>query len=112
MVVVFKSLDPYIASRNREETCIAYEGTKRDCEKFLLNEFIDQESRVFSRTCDAVRYSNRRVNFDGLYRDKHNSLYLRYDSREWEIMTKGEACGRFGFVKLTTKYLRKMRGIK
>ena len=103
MVVVFKCMDPYIASRNREETCIAYEGTKKECEKFLLNEFEDQESRVFSRTCDAVRYSNRRGNFDGLYMDDNGGLYLRYDSRHWEIMTKGEARDRFGFVTLTTK---------
>lgn len=103
MVVVFQSLDPYIASRNREETCIAYEGTKKECEKFLLNEFEDQESRVFSRTCDAVRYSNRRGNFDGLYRDDHGGLYLRYDSRHWEIMTKKEAVETYGFVTLTSK---------
>ena len=103
MVVVFQSLDPYIASRHREQTCIAYEGTKKECEKFLLDEFMDQESRIFSRTCDAVRYSNRRGNFDGLYRDSHGGLYLRYDSRAWEIMTKGEACERFGFETLTTK---------
>jgi len=103
MVVVFQSIDPYIASRNREETCICYEGTKKECEKFLLREFEDQESRVFSRVCDAVKYSNRRGNFDGLYRDDHGGLYLRYDSRHWENMTKKEACDRFGFVTLTTK---------
>ena len=105
MVVVFQSLDPYIASRNGEKTCIAYEGTKKECEKFLLNEFEDQESRVFSRTCDAVRYSNRRGNFDGLYRNQYGnkSLYLRYDSRHWEIMTKKEAVETYGFVTLTVK---------
>ena len=103
MVVVFQCMDPYIASRNREETCIAYEGTKKECEKFLLDEFMDQESRVFSRTCDAVRYSNRHGNFDGLYRDNHGGLYLRYDSCHWEIMTKKEARDRFGLVTLTTK---------
>ena len=103
MVVLFQCMDPYIASCHREETCIAYEGTKKECEKFLLSEFEDQESRIFSRTCDAVRYSNRRGNFDGLYRDNHGGLYLHYDSRYWEIMTKGEACERFGFVTLTTK---------
>lgn len=103
MVVIFQCMDPYIASRHREETCIAYEGTKKECEKFLLNEFEDQESRVFSRTCDAVRYSNRRDNYDGLFRDSSGGLYLRYDSRHWEIMTKGEARERFGFVTLTTK---------
>ena len=103
MVVVFKCMDPYIASRNREETCIAYEGTKKECEKFLLNEFEDQESRYFSRTCDAVRYSNRRKKFDGLFRDSSGGLYLRYDSRHWEIMTKGESCAKYGFVTLTTK---------
>jgi len=102
MVVVFQSIDPYIASRNREETCICYEGTKKECEKFLLREFEDQESRVFSRVCDAVRYSNRRNNWDGLFRSK-SSLYLRYDSRTWDIMTKKEACERFGFVTLTAK---------
>lgn len=103
MVVVFQCTDPYIASRNREETCICFEGTKKECEQYLLREFEDQESRVFSRTCDAVRYSNRRGNFDGLYRDNHGGLYLRYDSRALEIMTKGEARDRFGFVTLTTK---------
>lgn len=103
MVVVFQCMDPYIASRCREETCIAYEGTKKECEKFLLNEFEDQESRVFSRTCDAVRYSNRRDNFDGLFRDSSDGLYLRHDSRHWEIMKKGEACAKYGFVTLTTK---------
>lgn len=106
MVVVFQCMDPYIASRNREETCIAYEGTKKECERFLLNEFEDQESRVFSRTCDAVRYSNRRDNFDGLFRDSSGGLYLRYDSRHWEIMKKGEACAKYGFVTLTTKKIK------
>ena len=103
MVVVFQSLNPYIASRHREETCIAYEGTKKECENFLLIEFENQESRVFSRLCDAVRYSNNRGNFDGLYRDNKGTLYLRYDSRMLEIMTKEEARERFGFVNLTTK---------
>ena len=103
MVVVFQCMDPYIESRHGEETCIAFEGSKKDCEKFLLDEFMDQESRVFDRTCDAVRYSNRRGNFDGLFRSPHGSLYLRYDSRNWEIMTKREAVEHFGFVTLTTK---------
>lgn len=64
MVVVFKCNDPYIASRHGEETCITFEGSKKECEKYLLDVFIDQESRIFSRVCDAVRYSNRRDNFD------------------------------------------------
>lgn len=103
MVVVFMCTDPYIASRNGEKTCIAYEGTKKECEKFLLNEFEDQESRIFSRTCDAVRYSNRRGNFDGLFRDNHGGLYLRYDSRAWEIMTLKEARETYGFKRLTAR---------
>ena len=105
MVVVFKCNDPYIASRNREETCIAFEGSKKECENFLLMEFEDQESRVFSRTCDAVRYSNRRGNYDGLFRNKYGekNLYLLYDSRTWEIMTKKEAVERYGFVTMTTR---------
>ena len=96
MVVVFQSINPYIASRNGEKTCIAYEGKKKECEKFLLDEFMDQENRIFNRICDAVRYCNRRGNFDGLYRDGHGGLDLRYDSRHWEIMTKAEARDRFG----------------
>lgn len=105
MVVVFKCNDPYIASRNREETCITFEGSKKECERFLLDEFIDQESRVFSRVCDAVRYSNRRGNFDGLFRNQYGdkSLYLRWDSRSWEIMTKKEAVETYGFVTMTTR---------
>lgn len=106
MVVVFQCTDPYIASRNREETSITFEGSKNDCERKLLEEFIDQESRVFRRVCDAVRYSNRRGNYDGLFRDGNNSLYLRYDSRSWEIMTKKEAVERYNFVTLTTKRRR------
>lgn len=107
MVVVFQCMDPYIASRYREETCIAYEGTKKECERFLMEEFEDQESRIFGRTCDAVRYSNRRGNFDGLFRSRHGSLYLRYDSRHWEIMKKGEACAKYGLVTLTAKTRRR-----
>lgn len=105
MVVVFKCNDPYIASRNREETCITFEGSKKGCEKYLLDVFMDQESRIFSRVCDAVLYSNRRDNFDGLFRNQYGnkSLYLRYDSRSWEIMTKKEAVEIYGFVTLTAK---------
>jgi hypothetical protein len=103
MVVVFQCVDPYIASRHGEETCVAFEGSKKECEMYLLNEFIDHESRVFSRVCDAVRYSNRRGNFDGLYRDGSGSLYLRYDSRVWEIMQKREACDSYGLVTLTAR---------
>lgn len=106
MVVVFQCTDPYIASRNREKTCITFEGTKKECEMFLLYEFDDQESRIFPRVCDAVRYSNRRNNYDGLFRDGNNSLYLRYDSRLWEIMPKKEAIEKYGFVTLTTKRRR------
>jgi hypothetical protein len=103
MVVVYQCTDPYIASRYREETCIAFDGTKKECERFLLDEFDDQESRIFPRVCDAVRYSNKRNKFDGLFRDGRKSLYLRYDSRLWEIMPKKEAKEKYGFVTLTTK---------
>jgi hypothetical protein len=94
MVVFFTSTDPYIASRHGEKNGIEFEGTKKQCERYLLDLYNDMMDAPFaSRICDAVRLCNKLNKIDGLSRSalKGHRLSFSYDSRVWEIMTKKEA---------------------
>lgn len=97
MVVTKKTIDPYIASRNYGESTseqIVFEGTKKECEKFLLDEFNDRFQNEIQ--CDsvgqAIRWSNKRGCLDGLYRNNYHgkNLFMHWDSRYWEIKHKNE----------------------
>lgn len=93
MVVFFTSTDPYIASRCGEKKGIEFEGTKKECERYLLDLYNDRMNVHASRICDAVRFCNKMNKVDGLSRSalKGHRLSFSYDSRVWEIMTKKEA---------------------
>ena len=93
MVVFFTSTDPYIASRNLEKNGIVFEGTKKECENYLLKLYNDKMNAPYAtRVCDAVRFCNKLNQIDGLSRSslKGHRLSFSYDSRFWEIMTKKE----------------------
>ena len=92
MIVKFSSIDPYIASRYGENTCIVFEGTKKQCENYLLDLFNEKDDFYAQNIGEAIKKSNKRGNWDGLFRStcKGHRAYFRYDSRQWEIMTKKE----------------------
>lgn len=93
MVVFFTSTDPYIASRNREKNGVVFEGSKKECENYLLKLYNDKMNAPYAtRVCDAVRFCNKLNQIDGLSRSslKGHRLSFSYDSRFWEIMTKKE----------------------
>ena len=71
---------------------IDFEGTKKECENFLLDLFNEKNELFAQSVGEAIRMSNRRGNYDGLFRSscKGHRAYFRYDSRSWEIMTKKE----------------------
>lgn len=93
MVVTIVTTDPYIASKNYGEStseAIVYEGTKKECEGFLLEEF----NRLFETYAESVRkallWTTKRGCYDGLYREPYHgkNLYMNFDSRHWEIKHK------------------------
>lgn len=95
MVVTFRYIDPFIASRHGRDIneSIVFEGSKKECENYLLNEFNDCfSSETFQDSVkNAVRWSNKRNCFDGLFRTlKQKRLYMNWDSRQWEIKFKKE----------------------
>lgn len=94
MVVTFRFTNPYIASRNGgsiSET-VVFEGTKRECENYLFNEFCDcfQNDVFVSTLAGALRWSRKSGRFDGLYRSLSGRLYMDWDSRVWEVKFKKE----------------------
>lgn len=96
MVVTKVTTCPYIASRNYGESTseqIIFEGTKKECEYFLLDEFNDKfQNEIYAETVGkAVRWSNHKGCYDGLFRIKKGGrLYMNWDSRVWEIKFKKE----------------------
>lgn len=94
MVVFFTSTDPYIAGRHGEKNGVVFEGSKKECEKYLLELYNDKMDAPYAtKVCDAVRFCNKLIQIDGLSRSalKGHRLSFSYDSRVWEIMTKKEA---------------------
>ena len=93
MIVYFTSENPYIASRNNEHNGIVFEGTKKECEGYLLELFNKYDELYACSVGEAIRKSNKRGHYDGLFRDsgKGHRCYFRYDSRSWDIMHKKEA---------------------
>lgn len=93
MVVTKLTTDPYIASRNYSESTtgkIVFEGTKKECEEFLLDEFNKHFDTYAESVSEALRWTDKRGCYDGLYRlpYKGKNLYMNWDSRHWEIKHK------------------------
>lgn len=94
MIVTMVTTDPYIASRHPDESTTphqVFEGTKKECEQYLLDVYNNKMDAPYaSRVCDAVRFSNKSNNIDGMSRYclKGKHLCFSYDSRYWEITTK------------------------
>lgn len=92
MVVTFKCSDPYIATRNSEPTqaTIIFEGSKKECEKIMLDIFNKNFEFYASNVYQAIKWSNTLNNYDGLFRSHchGNNLYMHHDSRYWEVSYK------------------------
>lgn len=97
MVVTKVTTCPYIASHNYGESTsekIVFEGTKKECENFLLGEFNDKfQNEIYAESISqALKWSDKRGCYDGIFRNPYHgkNLYMNYDSRVWEIKFKKE----------------------
>lgn len=93
MIVTKQTTNPYIASRNYGESVepqVVFEGNKKECEEYLLEVFNENEGTNYDSVGSAIRFSNHRGTYDGIFRTEKKRLYMNFDSRYWEIINKNE----------------------